>query len=165
MVRLSDVRVADLFATLRAIVAPLRHPGVRLEFDEGHDVSVLRTDAFKLSQILRHFIVNALTFTEAGFVRVSARAVDDGEAVRFEVSDTGPGLSIDDQRHAFEEFVLLSSEGGGHARGTSAELLAGRLAASLGGEVAVRSTPGQGATFSVTVPVRYRGDGDVVDDD
>ena len=145
-------------------VAP--SPGVDLHFDEADGLPIVRTDGFKLSQILRNFIVNALKFTEAGHVRVSSAALRDGEAVRFEVADTGPGLSEEDQRRAFDEFVQLGSEGVGQARGTGLGLpLARRLAAILGGEVAVRSTPGQGATFSVTVPVRYRGDGDVVDDD
>ena len=156
-VRLSDVDVPELFATLRAIVTRLpAHPGVELHFDEAHGLPVVRTDGFKLSQILRNFIVNALKFTEAGHVRVSAREVREGAAVRFDVSDTGPGLSKEDQERAFEEFVQLGAERHGELRGTGLGLpLTRRLAAILGGEIGVRSTLGEGATFSVTLPCAY----------
>jgi signal transduction histidine kinase len=156
-VRLSDVDVPELFATLRAVVTKLpAHPGVDLQFDDARDLPVVRTDGFKLSQILRNFIVNALKFTEAGHVRVVAHAAGDGEAVRFEVQDTGPGLSKEDQARAFEEFVQLGAERHGELRGTGLGLpLTRRLAAVLGGRVGVRSTIGEGATFSVTIPVRY----------
>ena len=93
IVRLSDVDVPELFATLRAVVTRLpAHPAVELHFDEAADLPLVRTDGFKLSQILRNFIVNALKFTERGSVRVGA-AVAAGGGVRFEVADTGPGLS------------------------------------------------------------------------
>ena len=165
LVRLSSVDVQELFRTLRAVVTRLpAHAGVELRFDEPGDVPVLETDAFKLSQILRNFIVNALKFTEAGHVRVCAHAAPDGEAVRFEVSDTGPGLSADDQRRAFEEFVQLSAERHGELRGTGLGLpLTRRLAAILGGEVGVQSTLGRGATFTVQVPRRHPRDVDGVD--
>jgi signal transduction histidine kinase len=157
IVRLSSVDVAEMFATLRAVVTRLpSNPGVELRFDEPTGVPVLETDAFKLSQILRNFIVNALKFTRAGHVEVSAQAVPGG--VRFTVSDTGPGLSPEDQRRAFEEFVQLSAERHGEIRGTGLGLpLTRRLAAILGGEVGVESTLGEGATFTVEVPCRYPG--------
>jgi signal transduction histidine kinase len=168
IVRLSDVDVPELFATLRAVVTRLpAHPGVDLHFDDAADLPVVRTDGFKLSQILRNFIVNALKFTERGTVHVGAAAGDG--VVRFEVVDTGPGLSSEDQTRAFEEFVQLGAERPGELRGTGLGLpLTRRLAAILGGAVGVRSTPGAGATFWVEVPVRYP-DGiegvDVIDPD
>jgi signal transduction histidine kinase len=160
IVRLSDVNVPELFATLRAVVTRLpAHPGVELRFEDPDDVPGMRTDAFKLSQILRNFIVNALKFTEAGHVRVCAFPRRDGEAVMFEVDDTGPGLTEEDQRRAFEEFVQLTAERHGKLRGTGLGLpLTRRLAAILGGEVSVRSTPGEGATFTVEIPARYPDD-------
>jgi len=168
VVRLSDVDVPELFATLRAVVTRLpAHPGVELYFDEAADISPVRTDGFKLSQILRNFIVNALKFTERGSVHV--RAVTGDGVVRFEVVDSGPGLSPEDQTRAFEEFVQLGTERPGELRGTGLGLpLTRRLAAILGGAVGVRSTPGAGATFWVEIPTRYP-DGiegvDVIDPD
>jgi signal transduction histidine kinase len=157
IVRLSRVDVREMFGTLRAVVTRLpSNAGVELRFEEPEDVPAIETDAFKLSQILRNFIVNALKFTRAGHVRVCACPTRDGEGVLFEVRDTGPGLSPEDQRRAFEEFVQLAGERQGELRGTGLGLpLTRRLAAILGGEVAVESTLGEGATFSVEVPCRY----------
>jgi signal transduction histidine kinase len=165
IVRLATVDVAEMFGTLRAVVTRLpAHPGVELRFDEPAGVPVLETDGFKLSQILRNFIVNALKFTEAGHIRVCAYAMAGGERVKFAVSDTGPGLSLDDQRRAFEEFVQLSAERHGEIRGTGLGLpLTRRLAAILGGDVGVQSTPGEGATFTVEVPQRHPRDVEGID--
>jgi signal transduction histidine kinase len=159
-VRLADVDVAELFATLRAVVTRLPiHHGVELVFEEAPDLPALHTDSFKLSQILRNLIVNALKFTDAGEVRVAAVAARDGTAIRFDVSDTGPGLSDEDQARIFEEFVQLGGERHGGLRGTGLGLpLTRRLANLLGGEVAVRSSPGEGSTFSATIPLRFPGD-------
>jgi signal transduction histidine kinase len=161
-VRLSDVRVAELFATLRAVMSNLRRQrGVELIFDEPEAIPDLRTDAFKLSQILRNFIVNALKFTEAGSVRVSSEPAPGGGAVRFAVADTGPGLSKDDQLRVFDEFFQLGEDTPGEMRGTGLGLpLSRRLAEILGGEVGVDSTLGEGSTFFLQIPVRHPGGGE-----
>ena len=92
VVRVTEVHVDELFSALRGIVVHLpRSPGVTVVFEDLNGVPTLRTDAFKLSQILRNYVVNGLKFTERGEVRVSAAAVDAGEQVRFAVADTGPG--------------------------------------------------------------------------
>jgi signal transduction histidine kinase len=157
IVRLSHVDVAELFKTLRAIVTRLpANSGVGLIFDDVSAVPPLRTDAFKLSQILRNLAVNALKFTVEGHVRISATPVDGGQRVRFEVADTGPGLSAEEQEMVFEAFVQLGSERQGGVRGSGLGLpLTRRLAAVLGGEVGVTSTPGEGATFFATIPVSH----------
>ena len=157
--RLADVDVGELFGTLRAIVTRLPKPdGVALRFDDVADVPPIVTDAFKLSQILRNFTVNALKFTEQGEVRVSAAALEERAAVRFSVSDTGIGLSEEDQPRIFDEFVTLGPDRHDRPRGTGLGLpLTRRLATLLGGEVAVESRPGEGSTFSVTLPMRFPG--------
>jgi signal transduction histidine kinase len=164
-VRLADVDVGELFTTLRAILTRLpASPAVGLIFDDTAGLPRLRTDGFKLGQILRNFAVNALKFTAAGHVRMSARAVDDGTAVRFEVADTGPGLSAEDQERVFDEFFQVGAERHGALRGSGLGLpLTRRLAALLGGDVSVRSTLGEGATFAATIPVRYPSDMEGVD--
>jgi signal transduction histidine kinase len=164
-VRLAHVDVAQLVATLRAIVTRLpAHEGVEIIFDDVIGVPVVHTDAFKLSQILRNFIVNALKFTKSGHVRVSVSATPDPDGVRFAVADTGPGLSPDDQARIFEEFVQLGAERQGELRGSGLGLpLTRRLASLLGGRVTVESAPGEGSTFSTTIPVRYPEDMEGVD--
>ena len=155
VVRVADVHVEELFSALRGIVVHLpRSPGVTVVFEELNGVPTLRTDAFKLSQILRNYVVNGLKFTERGEVRVSAAAVDAGMQVRFAVSDTGPGLDATDQGRIFEEFVQLGRPGEvGELRGSGLGLsICRRLATLLGGEVGVSSELGRGATFTATIP-------------
>jgi signal transduction histidine kinase len=157
-VSLSQVRVDELFSALRGTLGRLpRSREVALVFEDPDGIPPLRTDRFKLGQILRNFIVNGLKFTDRGEVRVSARVVARGAAVRFAVADTGPGLQPCDQTRIFEEFVQLGEEHGG-LRGSGLGLpLTRRLAGLLGGEVDVASAPGHGATFRATIPVSFDG--------
>jgi signal transduction histidine kinase len=158
VVRVTDVNVEELFSALRGIVAHLpRSPAVTVIFEDLNGVPALRTDAFKLSQILRNYVVNGLKFTERGEVRVSAVAVDAGAQVRFAVSDTGPGLDVSDQSRIFEEFVQLGRGGEvGELRGSGLGLsICKRLATLLGGEVGVSSELGRGATFTATIPAIF----------
>jgi signal transduction histidine kinase len=158
VVRVSEVRVDELFSALRGIVARLpRSPRVAVVFDDVNGIPSLRTDGPKLGQILRNYVVNGLKFTERGEIRVSANAVASGDQVRFAVTDTGPGLDTRDQARVFEEFVQLG-------RGTQITELRGsglglpickRLAMLLGGEVGVSSELGRGTTFTATIPAVF----------
>ena len=155
---MTEVHVDELFSALRGIVVHLpRSPSVTVIFEDLNGVPTLRTDAFKLSQILRNYVVNGLKFTERGEVRVSATAVDAGAQVCFAVSDTGPGLDVSDQSRIFEEFVQLRRTGEiGELRGSGLGLsICKRLATLLGGEVGVSSELGRGTTFTATIPAIF----------
>ncbi|UGQ47292.1 ATP-binding protein [Massilia endophytica] len=147
--------VHDMFSALRGMLRPLLvSASVELVFDEPEAPLTLMTDEAKLSQILRNFISNALKFTERGRVRVSAALADDGETVRFSVEDTGIGIAPEHQQIIFEEFGQVENRLQHRVKGTGLGLpLCRRLAELLGGHVALASTPGQGSTFSVTVPL------------
>jgi CheY-like chemotaxis protein/anti-sigma regulatory factor (Ser/Thr protein kinase) len=128
---------------------------VRLEFDEADDVPDLYTDEAKLSQILRNFISNALKFTDAGEVRVSATFLAEQHAVRLSVRDTGVGIPEASQQLVFEEFTQIENRLQKRVKGTGLGLpLCRKLATLLGGRVELQSTLGVGSTFSVVVPVR-----------
>jgi signal transduction histidine kinase len=171
VVRLAHVEVAELFSALRGIVAHLpRSPDVTIVFEDSNGVPTLRTDGFKLSQILRNYVVNGLKFTDRGEVRISAVALGDGASVRFTVADTGPGLQPSDQGRIFEEFVQLGRAGRvGQLRGSGLGLpICKRLATLLGGEVGVTSELGRGSTFTATIPTVFataRDDVDIVEED
>jgi signal transduction histidine kinase len=146
--------MVDLFSALRGMFKPvLTNPDVNLVFEEPADIPRLFTDDRKLSQILRNFISNALKFTQKGEVRVTARR--EGDRVTFAVSDTGIGIAPEFQRVIFEEFAQVQSPLQKRLRGTGLGLsLAKKLAELLGGSVRVESEPGQGSTFSVTIPLQ-----------
>jgi signal transduction histidine kinase len=156
-VRPAEFEVANLFSALRGMLRPLLvNRSLSLVFEEPEGLPLLDTDEGKVSQILRNFISNALKFTEAGEVRVTASLEQGGETVRFCVTDTGIGIAPEDQERIFEEFTQVDHPLQHRHKGTGLGLpLTRKLAELLGGEVGVRSAPGVGSTFWAEVPVRY----------
>ncbi|MGB3087773.1 MAG: ATP-binding protein, partial [Phycisphaerae bacterium] len=107
-------------------------------------------------QILHNLLSNAIKFTEEGEVRLTVRPAED-ERVAFIVSDTGPGITKEQQLRIFERFTQLDSSHTRQYRGTGLGLsIVKDLAGLLDGEVSVESEPGQGATFTVVLPVDSR---------
>jgi signal transduction histidine kinase/CheY-like chemotaxis protein len=153
-IRAETFDVADTFSALRGMLRPLLlSPRVELLFELPAAPLLMFSDEAKLSQILRNFISNALKFTEAGQVRVSAALLADGAAVRFAVQDTGIGIAPEHQDIVFEEFSQVPSHMQRSAKGTGLGLpLCRKLAALLGGRVGLDSTPGAGSTFHATLP-------------
>jgi signal transduction histidine kinase/CheY-like chemotaxis protein len=155
-IRPGSFAVADLFSALRGMLRPLLvSASVRLEFDDAAGLPELYTDEAKLSQILRNFISNALKFTDAGEVRVSAVALPGEDAVRLSVADTGVGIPEESQHLVFEEFTQIENRLQKRVKGTGLGLpLCRKLADLLGGRVEVQSTLGVGSVFAVVLPVR-----------
>jgi CheY-like chemotaxis protein len=155
-IRPAAFAVSDLFSALRGMLRPLLvSESVRLEFDEAADLPDLYTDEAKLSQILRNFISNALKFTDAGEVRVSAAFLSDEDMVRVSVRDTGVGIPEASQHLVFEEFTQIENRLQKRVKGTGLGLpLCRKLAGLLGGRVELQSTLGVGSTFSVVLPLR-----------
>ena len=156
-VRPAEFDVENLFSALRGMLRPLLATrSLALVFEDVHDLPPMFTDEAKVSQILRNFISNAIKFTEAGEVRVSALLSDDGSFVTFSVADTGIGIAPEDLDRIFQEFTQVDSELQRKHKGTGLGLpLTRRLTELLGGTVAVSSVPGVGSTFSARIPVRY----------
>ena len=145
---------SSLFGALRGMLRPLLlGDNVALVFDEPAEVPLLDTDEAKVSQILRNFISNAIKFTERGEVRVWATADTQADTVSFHVRDSGIGIEPDNLELIFQEFAQVEHRLQGRVKGTGLGLpLAKKLAELLGGRIDVVSAPGDGSTFSVTVP-------------
>jgi signal transduction histidine kinase/CheY-like chemotaxis protein len=158
VVRVAPFEVANLFGALRGMLRPLLlNQSVNLVFDELSGLPVMQTDEGKVSQILRNFISNALKYTEAGEVRVSAALDLNHEAIVFSVADTGIGIAKEDQSRIFEEFSQIEHPLQRRVKGTGLGLpLSKRLAELLGGSLQVESEPGKGSIFSARIPVQYR---------
>ena len=148
--------MVDLFSALRGMFKPIVQTGtVSLLFDEPEGEIKLFTDDKKLSQILRNFISNALKFTQAGEVRVSARLLDEDQ-VEFAVTDTGIGIAAEHLQTLFKDFVQIDVPLQRRLRGSGLGLsLAAKFATLLGGRVGVESEVGKGSRFWVVVPVRF----------
>jgi signal transduction histidine kinase len=122
--------------------------GVRLVWSVDPAVPPLRSDRFRVRQILQNLVDNALRFTDHGDVNVDARPHEGG--IRVVVSDTGTGIDRADLPYLFEPF----RPGGSARSGTGCGLyLVKRFSESLGGRIAVDSTPGIGTRFTIDLPV------------
>lgn len=158
-VRPAEFEIATMFAALRGMLRPFltHNSALDLVFESPDGLPPFNTDESKVSQILRNFISNALKFTEQGVVRVSAAAGED-DTVVLTVADTGVGIAPEDQERIFDEFTQIDSPRQRMVKGTGLGLpLVKKLAALLGGNVRVSSTPGVGSTFAVSLPRVYSG--------
>jgi signal transduction histidine kinase/purine-cytosine permease-like protein/DNA-binding NarL/FixJ family response regulator len=109
---------------------------------------LVRADEKRLRQILINLLGNAVKFTRSG--QVSFRVDYSREMARFEVEDTGPGMGEAELAQVFEPFVRGTAAGGNASTGTGLGLTIARMLTGLmGGELTVRSTPGQGSCFTV----------------
>lgn len=153
-VRLSRVDLGQFFGAIRALMRPLAtNDAVSLIFDDPPAGLTLETDEGKLGQILRNMISNALKFTEAGEVRVSAMVLNN-TSLCLSVKDTGVGIAPDDLETIFQEFAQAANRMQKNLRGTGLGLpLSRKLAGLLGGTLKATSTLGSGSTFTLDLPL------------
>ncbi|MGJ3264774.1 MAG: ATP-binding protein [Salinarimonas sp.] len=114
-------------------------------------------DAARIRQILVNLAGNAVKFTDAGGVGIEVFPVRDGEGaggIVLRVCDTGPGIVAERIPALFEEFEQGDGSAARRHSGTGLGLaITQRLVAGMGGAIAVESTPGAGARFTVTLPL------------
>ncbi|MBM3617411.1 MAG: response regulator, partial [Alphaproteobacteria bacterium] len=115
-------------------------------------------DTARVRQVLLNFMSNAIKFTEKGHVMLNAEARILGNTetiIRFEVRDSGIGISKDAQKKIFEKFIQADASTTKRYGGTGLGLaISQQLAQLMGGEVGVTSEPGKGSTFWFEVPFR-----------
>jgi signal transduction histidine kinase len=112
-------------------------------------------DEAKLLRILVNLLSNALKFTPSGgTVTITVRTDNAGPSLLFSVTDTGEGIPSEAFGRIFEKFGQVESRQGGRAMSTGLGLTFCKLAVEAhGGHIGVESTPGQGSTFSFTIPL------------
>jgi PAS domain S-box-containing protein len=114
--------------------------------------ATVRTDATRVRQILTNLLGNAVKFTERGHITLAAVVAADG--VRVAVTDTGIGITADAQRRLFRPFEQADSSTTRRFGGTGLGLaISHQLAELVGGALTATSKPGQGSTFTVTLPL------------
>jgi len=110
-------------------------------------------DEQRLTQVLLNLVGNAIKFTDAGEVRVTAKTINGHFAVS--VADTGPGIPKEHQARIFEQFHQVDSSNTKAKGGTGLGLaIAKQIVEMHGGRIWVESTMGQGSTFRMELPVR-----------
>lgn len=151
-VELDRHRLADIAHSAAETLRPLaEEKGLEL-IDSVEVDAEMTTDVHKVTQVLLNLLGNAIKFTEAGSVSLSAGAVG-GTAV-FTVSDTGPGILPEEIDRIFEEFYQSDRSGGAGVQGTGLGLSVSlRLAQMLGGTLTAQSVPGEGSSFTLSLPL------------
>jgi chemotaxis family two-component system sensor kinase Cph1 len=150
-----DLRVeVEEVAQLLAVGA--QRKGLELvDFVDPAVPTTLRGDPFRLRQVLTNLVGNAIKFTEQGEITLFARLVKEtnqGVTVRFEVQDTGIGMTPQEQERLFNAFSQASSATTRRYGGTGLGLvISERLVELMGGRIEVESEQGRGSTFWFTV--------------
>jgi signal transduction histidine kinase len=126
----------------------------RLILDAQENLGALTVDSLRLRQILLNLLSNACKFTKEGEVKLQACRMTDGrDMIELSVSDTGIGMTPEQQAKLFEEFTQADASTAQRFGGTGLGLaIARKLARMMGGDVTVTSEPGRGSTFTVRLP-------------
>lgn len=156
-VEAADFDLRGLLAqTARLWQAPIRAKGLSLRIEGArHIPASARGDAMRLRQVLNNLMSNALKFTAEGSITLRLRAWPEepsGHALLIEVADTGPGMTAGQLQRLFTPFDQIvegvSARHGGSGLGLA---ISRDLAELMGGRLTARSTPGLGASFTLSL--------------
>jgi signal transduction histidine kinase/uncharacterized damage-inducible protein DinB/uncharacterized protein YdeI (YjbR/CyaY-like superfamily) len=153
VLELTDYCIQDIAQTVRSTLEPLAADKklafkveIPTKLPSGHG------DGRRLTQVLINLVGNAIKFTDVGEVAIKAEANNGSFYVS--VRDTGPGISAADQTKLFQEFQqadnAITRKKGGTGLGLA---ISKRIVEMHGGKIWVESQPGQGSTFTFTLPV------------
>ncbi|MDE0059424.1 MAG: PAS-domain containing protein [Defluviicoccus sp.] len=150
------IDIAGLMGELATTAQPLaRKKGNRLAVRHPRDFGAMHGDPTRVRQIVLNLLSNACKFTEGGEVRltVERRRVGGKDWVEFAVSDTGIGMTPEQQTRVFEEFAQADSSTTRKYGGTGLGLpISRRLCRMMGGDMEVTSEKGVGSTFTARLP-------------
>src|SRR5579871_2429654 len=154
----SDVALRPLIEGVGELLATRAHAkGIEIATAIQADVpNLIRTDAMRLRQILTNLIGNAVKFTQAGGVLVTAALERDanGAALVLTVTDTGIGVPPEKAQAIFEDFVQADSSHARRFEGTGLGLaISKRLVTAMNGAIGVRPAEGNGSVFWVRLPL------------
>jgi len=131
-----------------------------LDVEPADESLWLRADRIKLGRVLGNLLGNATKFTDNGGIRLTTKCDLNGDSsssssseggVQIAVSDTGIGITPENQAHIFDEFWQLSDPQRSKGSGLGLSI-SKRLIEAMGGTINVRSEPGKGSTFTIMLP-------------
>ena len=172
VLREEKLNVADVCEAMANFMRPLaQKKNIDIVLSVAPDMPLISTDPGRFQQILYNFLSNAIKFTPPdGRISIAARnespdalstdpadpataIVGPGGMIRVDISDTGPGISPEDQKVIFEKFRQIDGSVTRQHSGTGLGLAISReLAHMLGARIQLSSIQGRGATFSLIIP-------------
>jgi signal transduction histidine kinase len=152
-----ELKPVDLASWLDPLVLlweqTAREKEIEWQLEVENSLPEIVTDPERLSQALSNLVDNALKFTPSGG-KVGLTVQAEAEQVRFQVSDTGPGIAPEDQAHLFTPFYRMVRPGW-KAPGLGLGLsIARSIVDSLKGSITLTSAPGEGSTFVLVIPLK-----------
>jgi len=150
----SDVSVPDTLSSAMTLVRErAQNHAIELALDVDPKIDVIQADERKVKQVVLNLLSNAVKFTPDGG-SIAVRATLDTDHVAVAVRDTGIGIAPEDQDAVFEEFKQVGRDYTKKAEGTGLGLaLTRRIVELHGGRIWLESTPGEGSTFTFTLPL------------
>jgi signal transduction histidine kinase len=151
---MADYAIESVIETVRSATESLaQNKKLLLKTDVAKSLPVGLGDEQRLTQVLLNLVGNAIKFTDAGEVRVSATTANNHFAVS--VADTGPGIPAEHQARIFEQFHQVDSSNTQAKSGTGLGLaIAKQIVEMHGGRIWVESMLGKGSTFQMELPIR-----------
>ena len=126
----------------------IKNGSVKLILEKGLPECIIKTEKFRLAQVITNFINNAIKFTKEGTIRFGYN-LEDEHTIHFYVTDTGCGIEQDKLKTIFGRFVKLNS----FAQGTGLGLaICETIVTKMGGQIGVSSEIGKGSTFWTSLP-------------
>lgn len=153
-----DFALSDVLGNLKAEFGVLAQAG-EIQFSVVESRLAVHSDARLLRRVLQNFLTNAFRYNPGGRVLLGCRRVRDqqGDKVRIEVWDNGPGIPLDKQETIFDEFSRLDHSRTAREQGLGLGLAIARgISQVLGHQLSLRSWPDAGSVFAITLNLATR---------
>ncbi|WAL59597.1 sensor histidine kinase [Thermocoleostomius sinensis] len=152
--QLAETNVRELIQLTVDMIEPLaRSKNLTLIVDCDRSPDYIFTDSLRLQQILTNLLGNAIRYSNAGTVRLTCQTVSPNQW-SISIGDDGIGIPLEEQTTIFEPYIRTEAAQSQTADGTGLGLaITSRLVALMQGQIEVQSQPGQGSTFTVTLPI------------
>jgi signal transduction histidine kinase len=151
MARVNPHGVFDAVTESLRVVA--KEKGLKLRWNQTTypDIAV---DEQRFKQVLINIVGNAVKYTKEGHVEIKTRVDEESKQLEIRVSDTGIGISAEDQEKLFSRFYRVQSDETRAIRGTGLGLwISRRIIKQMGGSISVESIQGKGTDFIITIPL------------
>jgi signal transduction histidine kinase len=126
---------------------------LQVHWDVEKDLPVIVTDVTKLDEILQNLIGNAFKFTPRGRIDLRVRTIQELDRIEFTVADTGIGIEPQDLDRIFTAFEQIREAHTGEFNGVGLGLnIVKKYLELMNGEIRVESQPGEGSTFTFSLP-------------